>query len=400
MLQTGSRAELDRFLDHDLVAQASGEDGYFNELSSPLSRSLVVYGAGNLGRRTIAGLRKLGIVPLACADGDVKLHDTYVDGIIVLAPEDAARRFGAVAVFVIAVWSAGDDRRVATIRGGLEELGCRKVLSFAPLFRQHPEVFLPHYRIDTRRNALAAADDIRQAFTLLADEASRREYLDQLVWMLSDDFGELPQRWFHETYFPPEFIAPDSNEVFVDCGAFDGDTIKAFLKVRGGRFGRIVAVEPDPENYNKLKTYVSSLSDGIRRRIDLEMLAVGAARTTLRFEAMGNVSSRFSATGACTVQCVPMREVIPDADPTYIKMDIEGAEVSALTGAAEMIRRNPPVLAVCVYHTQQDLWRIPLLIHSLYGDYRLYLRRYGDEFGDVVCYAVPPHRLCGDRVGE
>ena len=79
-------------------------------------------------------------------------------------------------------------------------------------------------------------------------------------------------------------------------------------------------------------------------------------------------------------------------------MDIEGAEVDALTGARQAICRDLPVVAACVYHRQEHLWEVPLLLHSLSGEYNLFLRRYGDEFADVVCYAVPPHRLAAAAV--
>jgi hypothetical protein len=78
---------------------------------------------------------------------------------------------------------------------------------------------------------------------------------------------------------------------------------------------------------------------------------------------------------------------------TMIKMDIEGAEYDALLGARQTIQRDRPILAICVYHTQNDIWRIPLLIRELVPNYVLYLRAYeGDGFQTVV-FAVPPERL-------
>ncbi len=82
-----------------------------------------------------------------------------------------------------------------------------------------------------------------------------------------------------------------------------------------------------------------------------------------------------------------------DEKPTYIKMDIEGYEASAIEGAREIIQQHQPVLAICVYHKQQDLWQIPLLMKSLCGDYQLFLRPHLDEGWDLVCYAIPRKRL-------
>jgi hypothetical protein len=74
-------------------------------------------------------------------------------------------------------------------------------------------------------------------------------------------------------------------------------------------------------------------------------------------------------------------------------MDIEGAEIDALAGARRIIEKDRPVLGICVYHRQDHLWRIPLLISSLSNDYKIFLRPYSDEGWELVCYAVPINRL-------
>jgi hypothetical protein len=73
-------------------------------------------------------------------------------------------------------------------------------------------------------------------------------------------------------------------------------------------------------------------------------------------------------------------------------MDIEGSEMDALAGASRIIREQGPLLAICVYHKQDDLWKIPLLIHSLNPEYRFFLRPHKLEVWDLVCYAVPKAR--------
>jgi hypothetical protein len=74
-------------------------------------------------------------------------------------------------------------------------------------------------------------------------------------------------------------------------------------------------------------------------------------------------------------------------------MDIEGAEPDALAGAGGLVARHRPVLAVCVYHVQNHLWRLPLQMRALADDYRYYLRPYNEEGWDLVCYGVPAERL-------
>lgn len=60
-----------------------------------------------------------------------------------------------------------------------------------------------------------------------------------------------------------------------------------------------------------------------------------------------------------------------------IKMDIEGSEYDALLGAQRYIRRNRPRLYVCLYHQPDDLWRIPMLLHTMRPDYQFWFENHG-----------------------
>jgi ABC-type glutathione transport system ATPase component len=59
----------------------------------------------------------------------------------------------------------------------------------------------------------------------------------------------------------------------------------------------------------------------------------------------------------------------------------------------EIIARHQPVLAICSYHRQDHVWRIPRLIHSLHAGYHLFLRPHVMDVWDLVCYAIPEGRL-------
>jgi hypothetical protein len=93
------------------------------------------------------------------------------------------------------------------------------------------------------------------------------------------------------------------------------------------------------------------------------------------------------------VDLVCLDEALSGVEPTYIKMDIEGAELDALTGARGIIERYTPVLAICSYHLQNHLWKVPLLIRSFSDKYEFLLRPHFLEGWDLVTYAIPKHRL-------
>lgn len=76
-------------------------------------------------------------------------------------------------------------------------------------------------------------------------------------------------------------------------------------------------------------------------------------------------------------------------DVSFIKMDIEGAEMDALHGAAELIKSKKPKLAICIYHKLEDLWEIPLYIRSLVVGYDFYVRQHTPLYLETVLYAIP-----------
>ena len=384
--------ELDSLLTRDVESERERERSWYDQLTGGRGDRAVFFGAGNLGRRLIRGLRGVGVEPLALSDNSPGLWGQSVEGLTVLPPAEAARRFRREAPFVVTVFSHGAERTFPTIRRQLQSLGCTAVVPFAALAWKHAELFLPNYCVDLPHKVVRDAAAVRQAYSLWGDEASRREYLAQLRWRLAPDFDGFPPQAAEEQYFSDELLVPRDDEVFVDCGAFDGDTIRPFLRRRGDRFRKVVAFEPDRSNFERLSAYVAGLPADVRQRIELHQEGVSDRRTTVRFAATGNSAAAISESGEVEITCAALDDLAGPC-PTYVKMDIEGAEPLALAGAERLIRRAGPALGVCVYHSQDHLWRIPLQIRALRDDYAFFLRRYQSECWEVVCYAIPRGRL-------
>jgi FkbM family methyltransferase len=187
---------------------------------------------------------------------------------------------------------------------------------------------------------------------------------------------------------------PRADEVFIDCGAYTGDTLELFLNQRGSTFTRFIALEPDPKNFATLQSFFATLPESTQARISCLPYASTDRRTSIRFNSGLEFSSRIDANaGNIEVAGVPLDEICAGLDVSYIKMDIEGAEPAAIEGARQILVRCAPIVAACVYHQQDHLWCLILQHHLINPDYRFFLRRYEDEYGDVVLYAVPPSRL-------
>lgn len=386
-------AQLKNLLSESIASAIEREQVSFDRLTSPFNNSLILFGAGGLGRKTMTGLCQSGIEPLAFADNNSALWGDQIEDIPVFNPQDAAREYGNRAAFVVTIWRAGGNHRFKQTRQQLLNLGCSKVVSFAHLFWKYAHTFLPYYAIGLPHQLLPQAEQITQAYTLWADDASRYEYLAQVRWRLLLDFDVLPSPVIHDQYFPDDLFHLNENEIFVDCGAYDGDSLRMFFQKQPQFKGKLIAIEPDPHNLQSLQNSLALLPDNQQNCATIIPKALGAQRKIVRFEATGLPSAGIGTAGTYEVESVPLDEMLEDICPTFIKMDIEGAELDALAGARRTIENNLPVLAISVYHRPDDLWHIPLLIRSFSSQYSFFLRPHNEEGWDLVCYAVPVTRI-------
>jgi FkbM family methyltransferase len=349
---------------------------------------IVLYGAGNLGRSVLKRLRSADVDPIAFADDTLSKQGKTIDGLQVYPPEEIARRFGSDLTFVVTILNPA--LRFLDAKENLRRrTGC-DAISLFDLGRMFPDALLPYLQYDTPGHVLKSSDDIRRAFDVFADEESRRQFVAHVEFRLTANYQKLPAK-SQPAYFPADLIPElPADCVFVDCGAYDGDTIRQFLSHQSGRFGKVVAFEPDRQNYENLSTYVQSLEADVSSRIQLYHGAVGDSSGEIAFNETGDMSAAVSADGRGKVALFAIDDVLSsNGATTYIKLDVEGFEPQALTGAHRILKAERPFLAVSVYHRPEDLWRIPLSLHDLNHGYSLGLRTEGDDGMDVVCYAIP-----------
>lgn len=369
-----------------LEAAKLREKHAFSEFAGEYQDRLILFGASHLGKFVAQKLEELGIRPLAFADNNARLWQTEISGLPVLSSEIAANRYRDSACFAVTIYNGSPVRRQ------LRMSGCKRVAPFVPLFWKYPDAFTPYHGIDLPHRVRAFRDEMRSCNEILADPESRHELAAQVQWRYWLDYNALPQPLDSaQTYFPLDLVDPAEDEVFVDCGSFQGDTLPAFSSFCGNKFKHIFAVEPDPQNRTALESTIENL--GFADRATVIPYAVSDRSGTVSFSATGTMASRMTDGGAFTVECRKLDDILWPLIPTYIKMDIEGAEPHALLGMANLLRRHQPILAVCTYHRSEHLWQIPNLIHSIVPGYSLFLRRYAEECWEGVCYAIPKHRL-------
>ncbi len=374
-----------------LNAVLTREATAFDELAAPFATKLILFGAGPMGKSALAGLRRAGVEPLAFSDNNSHLWGQEIDGLTVLPPHEAASRYSHSACFVVTIYNG------SAVRCQLGLLGCQAVTPFAPLFWKFAEAFvsesyeLTRFELPHRlRNGLA---EIRQCDSVLHDDSSRLELSGQLAWRYWLDYDALCANLdAKHIYFPVDLVSPFDEEVFADCGSFDGPTIRSLAQHWHCRFRHAFAFEPDPANRIALARNIKGM--GIEKSVTIFPCALADHTGLVPFTCAGTMGSHIGGRkDAKMVECSTLDSLDWPIAPTYIKMDIEGAELDALRGAAAVLRRYHPVLAICTYHRAEHLWEIPNLINSIAPTYRIFLRRYAEECWEGVCYAIPPHRF-------
>ena len=346
---------------------------------------MVLFGSGYLGRQIARDLDGLPFTALAFVDNNPATWGSQVAGLDVLSPATAVERFGTDALWLITVYTNSSViRQLESL--GMPWITCAELSWLLP--EPHPQGF----DFGTPESLARWDPQVAEAAGVWADEASAREYADQVRWRFLLDYDALATPHpMSELYFPDDLIVPLARETFVDCGAFTGDTVDAFLAKRSGAFERIVAIEPDPVNCAALRERVPDWTRSGGGTVQVEVAAVGAERGKLQFSATGTAGSKVGA-GAMIVDVAPLDELLAGIRPTYMKFDVEGAEHDALVGGARTIREAMPVMAICLYHRPEDLWDLPLLVRSIAPEYRFFVRRHSDERWETVLYAVPPDR--------
>ena len=230
---------------------------------------------------------------------------------------------------------------------------------------------------------------IQQIREVLSDKKSVETFDNLIKYRTSNDKRLLEEIYEkeHRQYFPKSNIfKPSLEETFIDAGGCNGATSVEFVQWVNGKYNKIYLMEPDTLMQSVAKEYVA-LKDV--QNIIFVGKAAYSKSTIINFENNAESgSSHIEMNGKTQVETVTIDEMLNHTIATYIKMDIEGAELQALQGAKETIECYRPKLAISIYHKDDDLWQIPYYIHENYPWYKLFIRHYTWITTETVLYAV------------
>ena len=331
------------------------EQGLWERLKAN-SLPVLLYGMGNGADRIIEELEKLNIHFADTFASDGFVRGQLFHGKKVISLSQAEEKYGEF--IILTTFAVHDEKTLEFIK----ELSKRHRL-------YSPTVPIAGKGLFTLDYIAKNEERFDRAYSLLADEKSKKTFLDVLNFKVSGKPEYLFACRSEKDEVYRNILKLSKNESIVDLGAYDGDTIREFLHFTGGEYRRIFAFEPDEKNFKKL----SKKTEGMRA-LSLFNLGAWNKKETLHFEKKAGRSSHKSETGV-PINFDSVDNVITEP-VSFIKMDIEGAEKKALDGAKETIKKYKPKLYVCAYHRNEDFFALPEKILSLNPDYNIFLRHH------------------------
>lgn len=344
-----------------------------NILAEPfrLSEKVLIYGAGNTAKLYAGCFEKESIPICGYVDRDPQKIGTLFQGKPVISVEKLCENYKDNTVLVCSGNAATCSEILEMLHG--MHITCATVDAY--VFRKN-------------------CDSVLAVYDMLCDTRSKEIYANLLLARMGIVPIDLTLVSDNAYFGINEFTQLSSSEVFVDCGAYVGDTLEQYLFQKSGVFDRIFAFEPELHNFRAMQYRIErlqrewALADG-----KITPVHAGVGEVTGKAYLSGGESTTAASrdaiiqeTGDNAVTIYALDDYFHDQRITFLKADVESYEEKMLLGARHAITRDKPKIAVCIYHNASDMYRIPLLIASICGDYHFAVRQHYGNLTDTVLY--------------
>ena len=211
--------------------------------------------------------------------------------------------------------------------------------------------------------------NLETVYNLLSDEISKQVFINTLKYKITGNIN-----YICDISTPPKeafdnVLKLNNNEIFVDLGAYNGDTVCEFVEFTSGNYKKIYALEPNKRNFRKLCENASNF-----KILELFNVAGWKEDTTLTFSKNSGRQAMVAKEGV-EISARSVDSILNGEKATFIKYDVEGAEKEALTGSINTIKCFKHKLKVALYHRNEDIFELPLMIKQINPEYNLYLRK-------------------------
>ena len=218
------------------------------------------------------------------------------------------------------------------------------------------------------------AERVKRITEFFYDEESKKTFNRIVNFRQTGKKSDYISHGRQTQYFINDFFTYGKSEILIDCGAYDGDTIEKFLKLPNMEYEQIIVFEPSVENFKLIEKKFNNqkiilINAGVYSK-DCELYLMEYQDGSIISETSVGTKEEIRV----KVKAIDGLNILKKV--TFIKMDIEGAEMEALKGARNTILRDKPRLAISIYHSDEDMLRIAEWIHSTVPEYKLYCRHH------------------------
>lgn len=351
------------------------------EKMQTMKAPIIMFGAGNTREFNLEYMRSLGIEPAAFCDNSRGKIGSKVGDLEILSFEAVKENYPD-AYFYITTQLYYNELYQQILEGGYK---AEQISDFDIIFQLQ-------WEMDCMRYYEEHMQEIQELYDGLSDEKSKEVLRNRLLFLRTRERKYMLSCREQNQYFSGEVIDFQKVKCFVDLGVYTGDTVLQFVEETKGEYQEIYGFEPDEQLYRVAQENLKEC-----RNVVLVKKATsdcdGEIEVAQSLGVMQTIESGvFEETeGEKTVFKVCKLDTFFDKRTTeqaMLKLDIEGAEMSALRGGENWIIKNKPIIAICVYHKQEDILEIPAYCKKLVPEYKMYLRHYSDNQTETVCYLV------------
>jgi len=318
-------------------------------------KPIVLYGMGDGGDKIIKVLESYGVSVSGVFASDGFVKKKLFHGMPLMTYAEALAAFGDMIVLV-AFGTA--------IKDVLDNV--RRIASEQELYV--PDVPVAGSTLFNEGFVKENADKLRFVFDRLATERDRFVFENLVRYKLSGkaEYLYAAEDTKERTY---SLLSPGNDEVYVDCGAFIGDTVAEFTGVAGG-YRAVYAIEPDGRTFRKLCANTEGMEN-----VRLFNAAVSDKEGFTSFSALGSRGSKQTESGV-EIPTVSVDGILGGKEATFIKMDVEGMEGADINGATHTIKTHRPKMFLSCYHRSEDLFDIPMRVLNIRDDYKIHIVHY------------------------
>ncbi len=357
-----------------------------------VNRPLALYGAGNLGRMAKEYFARIGIKVEYVVDQNAEEYrqDIFWNGIKLLSPDEVdanQKRNDLLAVCVV-------NYPFDPLKEDLSQQGWKNIVPFYDIAEayhdRHP---LSNGWFANPLDSLSI-DRICYVLNTWADDVSRAHHLQFIAWHLLREewsFDDSPVNTANR-YFIPEILGVLSDdESFADIGAHNGSVSMRFIELTNGKFKRIWAIEPDPNNLLDFQRQMQESVNRLNDKIEVIPSVIGKSAGDGMFSTGLGYVSQLSELGDTPVAIATVD--LMNISPSFIKLHIEGGELDALEGAKETIDEYRPIIASTSYHNDDGLWKLPAWMMENLHEYNFFMRLHSWCGTGAVVYVIPEERI-------